>query len=915
MSLRAALVLVLSLSPLTSRSQTPVIEEAKKLLHDLSPRDPMHPVITLRLADMLFNHANEMNRDGGDSSAKESLRRRSLGLYRDYLQERPNSGEATRVNFQIARLLTDLGDLKQAMALWRTLADKAPDAEIRREALLRLAEYDEALGGNSDLQHALANYKTALELCKSEDSCFYTRYRMAWAQFRLKQYEAALENLDNCLLDSKQVVREEVLRNLYVFWSQTPGAEKRAVSRFDNLSDSLGRPDMLHRLAEAFSASGNSAGRVLALEAANKRQPRVDTRVRLLEEYYAARRVPEFRSLLNSIADDEGTTAARGTEQQVNIAEAAFRRLLVQLDAERRTRPDFRLDFEKSAITYINLFPKSEHRTTAMQGWVAAEPDADKKLTQLAVWIQAEPANSATQKGLRELRAAVAQEAQRNDVVADEMKLLAASAAPGDIKAREHRYIRAKSLYDAGKVDESLLEFQSLATYRAPQAPAVDKWAIQSEHLALDILNQKKNYAALLAQARLWTNDSKLANDPKLASDVAEIRKIEDQASFEDAATQSDPAKSLELFKGYCLSGKFLPKSCENARVLAVKRNDTTTLLAVLEKMNSSEELASQYEAAGHYSKAAELREHMLKESENSFVESSLKTALLYELADRPQDQKRVLARLIKGAPKTGFGKNEEWALRTLKDAKMLDSTAFALNWSPAAKGRVANAVEEAGAGTPQTQKVLLASTKDLGSGWSKIVIGELQTESAKQAKITFTGRNSQQNFKARLALMNKLKAHADSYIPGASAGARSEIATVVSTAYASLAQAVLATPTPADIPADQAEQIKASLKEMSEPFAKLSAEYAELAAKSKTEATIAPVVAAVTPPATPPSPGAVPAPAPLSRAAAVERLHLDPFSSDALSALKNYYETQGNERLSSYFKGRLAETPNGGSL
>ena len=70
-------------------------------------------------------------------------------------------------------------------------------------------------------------------------------------------------------------------------------------------------------------------------------------------------------------------------------------------------------------------------------------------------------------------------------------------------KRREAQYQRAYALYQDKKQDDALPLFKELAVVR--ERP--DSYAIQSQHLALEILAQKKDYKAILAQANTWIRD------------------------------------------------------------------------------------------------------------------------------------------------------------------------------------------------------------------------------------------------------------------------------------------------------------------------------------------------------------------------------------------------------------------------
>ncbi len=164
-----------------------------------------------------------------------------------------------------------------------------------------------------------------------------------------------------------------------------------------------------------------------------------------------------------------------------------------------------------------------------IDGWLAAETDEAAKIPQLKIWIQEE--NQAKRKQeelrLRKIRAAIAQKTGDTGVVVEEMTALA-QAEPAAAKKREALYQIAYAHYTANNFDAALPEFQKLAHL---DSGAPDDLAIQSEHLALDILAKKKAFGEALSQARLWTKDARFAgwirSLPNHASELEDLKKVE----------------------------------------------------------------------------------------------------------------------------------------------------------------------------------------------------------------------------------------------------------------------------------------------------------------------------------------------------------------------------------------------------
>jgi hypothetical protein len=870
----------------------PVVKEVTRLRNSLAEDDPMRPALTLRLADLLFNQANEVNRSGEPNAETRDqvakFRRRALDLYKEALAQNGDK-DSTQIHFQMARLLTDLGENSQALAIWKNLSAQSRNAEIEHEATVRVAENLEEQGATSEAEKA---YAKALSICPGDAACFYARYRHAWTLYHLKKFPAAQDEMAATLFDRKGTLRDEPLKDLFVFWSSWPQNSDQAISTFAELSKKLQKPDLVSQLAESFLAAGERGAALKAFERADRMHSSFKIRMRLLEESYAAGQYDSMRSVLDKLSDEDPTAEASGDK----TSEKILRRFAVQLDAERKTRPQFTDDFKKAALVYIKTFIKGDAWQSMVEGWIAAEQNADTKLSMLKDWMSSSTGDATRVAKLRELRAAVAQQSKHFDVVSEEMKSLAAasSQSANDAKAREYRYIEAHSLYEAQKYDQALPLFEGLA--RGDLNDAKDKWAVQSQHLALDILNTQKAYAKIVDQARTWTQDSKLAQVAALQKDLADMKTVEEEALFQDAVQMGTSPVALDRFKSFCMANKLLPQSCKNAEVLAAKLGDNTSLLAVLERSGGGLELAEQYEAAAFYDKAARAFEKLQTKAQ---LKDLLHTALLYELANEPAEQARVLKSALKMASKAKLSSNDEQLLTlSIVGTPGLEASLLKqVRWSNDARARLAVELERKGLGNAETRQVLLASTQSLGVEWGRVVDSELAKTDQAQRAIDFHKGNSQKLFKKRLALLQQLKTRADSYLKGADGQSAALIAKRMSDAYSDLSQKILQSPVPEGLSSDERAKVEASLHSLADPLAEQAAQYQALVKNAPADQGDVALAANTT--------ADVKAPA---DSRALETLHKDPFSSEALTELKTQFEQAGNRRLAAYFEGRLKQ-------
>ena len=153
-----------------------LIREIESLKNSLPLDDPSRPSLMLRLADLYFDRAVELGRSGGDASSLRELnraRKKALELYQARLKGDSHHaalGGDLRWNakFQVARLLTEMGQTQQALPLWKELSEQNQIARLRRESTLRLAEHYDQSG---DATKADQYYQTAFQLCAGGDVC------------------------------------------------------------------------------------------------------------------------------------------------------------------------------------------------------------------------------------------------------------------------------------------------------------------------------------------------------------------------------------------------------------------------------------------------------------------------------------------------------------------------------------------------------------------------------------------------------------------------------------------------------------------------------------------------------------------------------------------------------------------------
>lgn len=906
---KALASLTLLLAPVAWADEI-LLKEVQALRASLPAGDPSVPELELRMADLHFDSAVDLTKNPDASSSDlERARQHRLQALALYEASRVDGALGIKVKFQRAKLLEDLSRASDARNLWSALSAQKLDLEIAREAVLKLAEHAEEV---NQLAQAESFYAQALELCAGGDLCSYVRYRRAWVAKRKGDLPSALAEMQEALWDSKRQIREEALRDYVVFHAAVPGDGAQALREIDALAQKISRPSLISDLADASFAAGNKKAGVAALTIAHRRAPRAATAFRLLEESYGLRDWTAFRALLQEALASRLALEEGGRAESEKIS----KRLTLQLDGERLSDRERAEDFQRAVDLHLRYFPASAETRKFIEGWCAAETDPEKKWSKSAEWLAntSLALNTQDRLWLRQMRAAIAQKAERSSDVAEEMgQILALQGIPEKV-ARESRYHRARALY--AMKDSGALEALSAI---AQVSGTPDAFAIQSLHLSLDLLGQSKNYPEMIRRAEEWLSHDEFSQSKAHAKDREELRTIAAQARFELAATSQDETQSLAQFKEFCLRGEFRPKSCENAKALSLKLSRRSDLLQIIEAVGTPEELLAELEVSGKFVEAARKIETPAR-SKPSSLQNVLKAALFYELGDQVQERDRALLRLSHAADfSRQFGAAEGAILEFLSDAELLSVSHLSWAWSAEMKVKVADRLEAQGKGTAQTRALLLKSDASSGPAWSRVILEEARSLADTQSKIRFTGRNSKALFEKRLKALEKLTRFGESKLARSDWNTRLGILQILERATRGLASEILASPLPDGLDSEAVTQIRESLASMAAPFESKGQEFRALGLKqldampAELRSTLQPLFAE----------GVIPAlePTPVTKLAAQDRamlrdaiaaLERDPFSVSQIAQIRDLLRSKGQGRMSAYFEGRLKQLQEG---
>lgn len=910
-------LLLTSINALGSERDAALIKDMESLSDSLPFKDAGRPPLTRRLADLYFQHAIDSDKNlilhgKGNPNEVARLREKAFKLYSEALDGEKGvypaaSGELKiRIQFQQARLERMSGKTLGALKTFQMISEsKEIGEELRRESLLTVAEIQDELGKWRESAEA---YEKALPLCQGAEAISYINYRLAWSYFRNNQVERAQSEIAKALFDAKGNPKDQVIADYIQFLAATPSTDGQTqLQVIEPLAQKINKPTLVDELGEAFFAIGNRKAGVTVFAYVNRIRPNAFYASRLAEEYYGFRLWDELSSTLNSLA----TLKVEGLEDKKREAvDKILRRLVVQLDGERKSnKGQYSAEVLKSIDIYLAAFPNSDVVYKMREGWLAAQSEDSKKIDRLALWITSETKTEKIQV-YRQERAALALKLKNYPVIQEEALALEASLSDKS-KKREWSYIRAKAFFDEGNDAQALSLFQQIADPSSFDRP--DKWAIQAQHLSLELFNRQKDYKSLANQASLWTSNKVVKG--AAAGEVAVMEKAQNEALFEEAASLGESPIALEKFLSFCKSGLYPEKSCANAKVLSIKLKDQLALITVLEIQKDESTLAVEYERMGRFAQAAKLQEKTLKAASTEM--DYLKIALLYQLAEAQNDRTRILkelsAKLVKN--KKMNPELESILKTTFQGAGFSPSEMLRLPWSADTKLALSAYYVDQGFEDAQAKKLVLNSKVETGAAWVANVISSLKVFDQKQRAIKFYGANSRTLFQRRMNAIGVFATKTKAILPQASEPVRAYLLQELAQAYIDLDQEIMQTPVPEGLEAEQLAQVQAALETLAQPlrqeaeaFTKLKAEQLAVAGAEWSEVVAQGSEVIIEKMKIKPQVLAQSEYDKMKVQSALKSLETNPSDKSALETLKSEFDRAGNLAAKAYFTDRLAE-------
>lgn len=805
-----------------------LIEEMESLKSTLDKNDPDRSILSIRLADLYF----DVSIQEGENDNLVEYREKALKLYLDVLNGRDgikkaDAKNATLIRYNIARVLGKLSRFDEARNYYLSVFESEHANErLKREAAFSLAEYyEEKVNFNKADQYYLAG----IELCNSVESCNYAHYKRAWLHYKEVKLDTAISELKQSLFERDGSVREKVINDLLLFFSSDLTNGEKELAYIKELRSKTGRKDLVRKLVEAFYAAGNRIAGSTVLVELNKEKPDPFYEMRLLEEFYGFRDVDLVTEYLSKL-EKRSQKELPATKEEAKEFKAMLKRVIVQFDSEAESNPLYVDILKRSIDRYLAFYPNDDMRKKMQQGWLKVESSEENKIARLKKWIDEDISYGFDDEHIRKLRQtrlSMAQKLKKSDIVKVESlaiyKLLTKQKTN---EAREFRYVYAHENYKSKDFNIALPIFMELADVSVVN---VDEYAIKSQHLALDILNQQKKYNEIVIQADAWLNFDKVLNDKNLASDLKEIKNIRKQADFEAVTQLGENRIALERFYKFCFDKVYEEKSCQNAKVLAIKLADQEKLISLLEKAKDEKALVVEYELMGRFSDTAKLQEKF-ELTRNADIPVYLKIALLYEVDENFSDRDRILKKLINKIrrDKKIESKYETLVFNTLDQAGLIDNSSLILPWNAERKISLANRLVTIKP-TKSNQSILTKGLSYTGPTWAKHVLGEAQKLYKRQAKTKFYGRYSKTLFKRRISRIEKFSRYAKGYLEGANSETRIYLLDLLAKAYEGLGAEILNTPIPEGLTEEILMQVQANLTQMASPYTLVAEDYRRL--------------------------------------------------------------------------------------
>ncbi len=895
MKLALALLLLSFTFPSFALQSRDLIRDAESLYNQLGPRAPERRGVALRLADLCFEGAVEIDADTKstpkDAKLADQYRRRAFQLYSESLPSLTGLN-AVRVRFQLSRLHVYAARIDSAIALWKGLIQQNLDKRIRRESALHLAEQYEMSNRRELVLEAVKMYDVAMPLAETEDLRGYIHFRTAWTRFRLGQGDLAIAQMRKSLELSAKNEKVSRLKDLTLFLSRAELSAAEAMKILRDYEGDLRGVDLLPKLAEAYMAADRRDDYAFVIQKLNERAPTLDRTVAILDTRHDQLKPAEIQDTLESLIDLKlkgGRFSDQGAE--IKARDTLFRFVIIWDGQQKAGKAAYKPVFASGVNVMVHLFPRSEEAEKSVGSWLKSQTELKDRQERLEDWIPLvkNPKDSKFELALRrELIETARQLKNWNQVIAETQKL---EPLVPVTERRALRYQRAKAHHEKQNHAAALPLFIEVAN--APGAP--DQLTKFSQDLALNIVGENKDYAEAIRLSERWKSAR-----PDLAVTA-------EKARFERAARDQD-APALAEFTKFCVNRKFHPKSCENAETLARALEDRPTLLTLLRVQGKEEDLARELELGARFTESARLLEKRLKK--DSPLVDTLKIALLYELEGNLAERNRILKALKTALPArvAKISEPEQTLVyQTLRDAGLVEDALVKWTWAPAVKTAIANDVLSLTPAAPVSSQLLISSCENAGAHWERLHLARLAKSYKELSAIDFFGRGSEAKFQKRAQALKDFSQKSDCFAKTAPVQLRYATLGKVAQAYEEFSAQIRSAPIPEGIDEETRKEVEQKIDSVAAPFDELAGNWKSASEDAGAQLAAAERIDVAKWNFTP-----ITEPAPKPRALAfdwrreLESLRKNPEDRATLEQLKTHFEEKGSPRLAAYIRGRL---------
>jgi hypothetical protein len=435
-----------------------LIRELESLKKTLSPTDRTIPKLTTRLADLYFKEiVKNKNVKKNTKKAIRSYEKILNGFGGKF--KKPQGEFNVAVQFNLARLYNRGTNQVKAMKFFESvLNDKYSAPKYKKESALSLAEYYE---NKNNFKKSQTYYSTSIELCQSGDTCAYNHFRLAWLYYREGQVAKAVEEIKPTLFDSKGQVNEQSFRDYKLFVSNLSTDGTQELADMEKLAERTSNPDLIREMGEAFFAAGNRKAGTYFIERVFQTDKKLYFRLRLLEEAIGFKNVSRIDELTEGI--DPKNEKMPADEKKAKLTKEILKRVIVQIDAIRKNNVDELIpSLRKTIDLYLNQYPSDALREKMIDGYMDVVKDKAEKAEQLKRFADEEKELKLEKLEFahRESRLGLLQKLKNSEELIAEALILAKMTKGDD--SRKYTYVAAREYYAQKNNTEAQKIFREL---------------------------------------------------------------------------------------------------------------------------------------------------------------------------------------------------------------------------------------------------------------------------------------------------------------------------------------------------------------------------------------------------------------------------------------------------------------------